>query len=363
MKIIFCGLKYEYGVPSRGLSFEYYNFYDTLKKMNNGEHIVVHFPFDVYYRELGQKGMNQKLLECVRKHKPDLIFFFLFNDEFQKDVLMYIKNELKITTYNWFADDHWRIYNFSRYWAPFFSYVSTTDKEAIPIYHRFGIYNVIQTQWGFNHFLYKLPADFDFDKANYQYDVSFVGQNHSNRARIVKFLKRSGIVVSCFGRGWQSGRLQFEQMLKVFRSSKINLNFSRASGGFKLRSLASIFLTRRCDQKIRFQPIIRVPQNFVATIHRFGKQIKGRNFEIPGAGGFLLTERARDISDYFVEDREIVVFDSKEDLLEKIKYYLVNESLRKEIAYNGFRRAITEHTYEQRFNDIFKRIGLLKRGI
>jgi len=361
MKIIFCGLKYEYGVPSRGLSFEYYNFYDTLMKMNNGGHSVVHFPFDVYYRELGQRGMNQKLLEYVRNHQPDLIFFFLFNDEFQKDVLLYIKNELKITTFNWFADDHWRFYNFSRYWAPFFSFVSTTDAESIPRYHKFGIYNVVQTQWGFNHFLYQIPSDFDFEKVIYQFDVSFVGQNHSNRERIVKFLRSNGIDVACFGRGWASGRLEFNEMLKVFRNSKINLNFSRASGGFKPRILASILVTRRCDRKIRLQPISRLPQNIKATIHRFGKQIKGRMFEIPGSGGFLITEKAGNISDYFIEDKEIVVFDSPKELLEKIRYYLGNDSLRKEIAYNGFRRAISEHTYEHRFNNIFKQIGLKKQ--
>lgn len=358
MKILFCGLKYEYGVPTRGLSFEYYNFYDTLFKMENGKHSVLHFPFDVYYRELGQKGMNRKLLEYIENFKPDLVFFFLFNDEFLKEVLLHIKNDLKITTFNWFADDHWRFYNFSRFWAPYFSFVSTTDQNAIRKYHKYGIYNVIQTQWGFNHFLYQIPSDFDFDNIKYKYELTFVGQNHSNRAKFVEHLKINGIKISCFGRGWETGRITFDEMLNVFRSSRINLNFSRASGGFKLRSLASLFLTRRCDQKIRFQNLLRLPQNISATIHRFGKQIKGRIFEIPGSGGFLLTENVENISDYFLPEKEISVFDSPDDLLAKVKYYLSNESLRKEIAYHGFKRAIREHTYEQRFIDIFKKIGL-----
>ncbi len=362
MVIVVCCLKYEYGYPERGFSFEYYNFLDTLCKMDGGKNKIIHFAFDEIYQKYGRIQMNNKLVDVVRQYSPDLVFFFLYKEEFSKDVLLYLKNELKVTTFNWFADDHWRFYNFSRHWAPYFTYVSTTDSEAIRKYNKYGITNVIKTQWGFNHFLYKKPEDFDLaGEIKYKYDVTFVGQKHSNRASLIKYLTKRNVQVHCWGKGWENGRLPFEQMLEVFRLSRINLNFSNASGGFTLRSLVSLFLTRRIDHKLRFHPIQLLPDNIRSTSHRiFGKQIKGRVFEIVGSGGFLLTQNADNLYEYFVDGKEIAIFNNKKELLEKINFYLQNEELRKEIALNGYLRALKEHTYEARFKELFKKMKLIE---
>ncbi|MGB9772135.1 MAG: CgeB family protein [Candidatus Kapaibacteriota bacterium] len=358
MKIIVCCLKYEYGDPARGLSFEYYNFLDTLIKMDNGANTIIHFPFDELYKRYGRKEMNNKLVGLVKESKPDLVFFFLFNDEFEKEALLYIRDELKVTTFNWFADDHWRFFNFSRFWAPLFSFVSTTDSKALKKYHQYGIYNVIKTQWGFNHFVYNLPTGFDFNSPT-NFSVTFVGQKHSNRASYVNFLQSKGIDIKCFGRGWKNGRVSFDEMLNIFRTSKINLNFSNSSGSLRLRNLATLFFTRRIDMKLRLYPFWMFYFNAQALFNRFTRrQIKGRVFEIPGSGGFLLTQNADNLSDYFLDGKEIAIFENKRDLLEKVKFYLEKEDFRKEVAYNGYLRAIREHTYEARFKDIFKKIGL-----
>ncbi|MFN3307215.1 MAG: glycosyltransferase [Candidatus Kapaibacteriota bacterium] len=362
MVIVVCCLKYEYGYPERGFSFEYYNFLDTLRKMDEGKNKIIHFAFDEIYQKYGRTRMNTQLVEVVRQHSPDLVFFFLYNDEFSKDVLLYLKNELRVTTFNWFADDHWRFYNFSRHWAPYFTFVSTTDSEAISKYHKFGINNVIKTQWGFNHYLYKKPEDFDLSgEIKYKFDVTFVGQKHSNRASLIKYLTNRNVPVDCWGKGWANGRLPFERMLEVFRLSKINLNFSNASGGLSLRSLASVFITRRIDHRLRLQPIRMFPDNILSTFHRiFGKQIKGRVFEIVGSGGFLLTQNADNLGEYFVDGKEIAVFNNKQELLKKINFFLKNEELRKEITLNGYLRALKEHTYEARFKELFKKMNLIK---
>jgi len=359
MVIVVCCLKYEYGYPERGFSFEYYNFLETLRRMDGGKHKVIHFPFDEIYKAYGREEMNARLVQTVKENSPDLVFFFLFNDEFKKETLLYLKNELKVTTFNWFADDHWRFYNFSRYWAPLFSYVSTTDSEAYKKYIKYGINNVIKTQWAVNHYLYKLPEDYDFN-CEKKYDVTFVGQRHSNRKSYVNYLLSNNIRVNCWGRGWENGRVTFEEMVKIFQSSKINLNFSSSSASLKPRSFAPILFTRRIDMKLRFAPLSRLPNNVFATFRRLTtKQIKGRVFEIPGSGGFLLTENVENLGEYYEDGKEIVIFENKKDLLEKIKYYLENDKIRNEIAYNGYVKTIREHTYEARFNEIFRKIGLI----
>ena len=45
MKILYIAMKYDYGDPQRGFSFEHYNFYDSLIKMNNGSNEIVYFSF------------------------------------------------------------------------------------------------------------------------------------------------------------------------------------------------------------------------------------------------------------------------------------------------------------------------------
>ncbi len=358
MVIVLCCLKYEYGFPERGLSFEYYNFFDTLTKMDGGIHTVIHFPFDEIYKKFGREKMNEKLVDVVKQNKPDLVFFFLFNDEFKKETLLYLKDELKVITFNWFADDHWRFYNFSRIWAPYFSYVSTTDSKSLKNYEKYGIKNVIKTQWGFNQYRFKVPENYIFSQAK-KHDITFVGQKHSNRPSYVNLLRKNKFVVQCWGRGWENGRISFDEMLEVFRNSKINLNFSNSSANLKLKTFGNIFLKKRIDMKLYFYPFNLIPYNVITIYHRLKqKQIKGRVFEIPGSGGFLLTENADNLCDYFADGKEIAIFNDKKDLLEKVDFYLKNDDLRSEIAYNGYQRAIKEHTYEARFKEIFKRLGL-----
>ena len=92
---------------------------------------------------------------------------------------------------------------------------------------------------------------------------------------------------------------------------------------------------------------------------RQNEQIKGRNFEVPGSGGFLLTADADNLTDYFEDGKEIVIFKDTKDLIEKAKYYLGHENERAAIAEAGYQRSLREHTYEKRFNEMFKIMGLI----
>jgi spore maturation protein CgeB len=87
-------------------------------------------------------------------------------------------------------------------------------------------------------------------------------------------------------------------------------------------------------------------------------QIKGRNFEVPGCGGFLLTERVPHLERYFEPGREIGVYDGADELVEQVGYWLEHEDERAAVAAAGYRRVLAEHTYDHRFEAIFARLGL-----
>lgn len=311
-------MKYDYGDPKRGLGYEYYNFYLTFKKMGLD---IIEFDCMSILKERGKKKMNRLLWDMVQKEKPDLLLCALMRDEFDPEVISKISRDTKTTTLNWFSDDHWRYDNFSKFWAPKFNWVSTTDQEAVAKYHRDGYGNVIKTQWGFNPDIYHLK------ETPYKYDVTFIGQVHSNRKAVIKKLEKSGIEITCFGAGWPNGRIEQDEMVTVFNQSKINLNLSNSS----------------TNKWFRFWKKDR-------------DQIKGRNFEVPGSGGFLLTGTADNLEDYFVPDKEIGMFSAEIELPERIKYFLENDAERESIKEAGYKRCLSEHSYSARFEKIFNTI-------
>src|SRR5204862_6455883 len=131
-------------------------------------------------------------------------------------------------------------------------------------------------------------------------------------------------------------------MVRVFPSRAITLNLSNArQPGSRLRArLGALARGIELDTRPRRD------------------QIKGRNFEVPGCGGFLLTQRVPHLEDYFVEGEEIGVFDNEDDLIAQIRHWLEHPGERAAVAEAGYRRVLAEHTYDHRFDEIFRVAGL-----
>lgn len=94
--------------------------------------------------------------------------------------------------------------------------------------------------------------------------------------------------------------------------------------------------------------------NLNITLRSIKSGIPLRAFDILGAGGFLLTNYQADFTDCYTPDEDFVFFESKEDLLQKIEYYLVHENERLEIAQNGFRKTKEHHTYKHRIEEMLR---------
>lgn len=145
---------------------------------------------------------------------------------------------------------------------------------------------------------------------------------HQERLELLKavseqydFKLYTGSCTNCFDESVLGGILSYDkQMPEIFRKSKINLNIT-------LRSITSGMPLRALD--------------------------------IMGAGGFLLSNYQQELAENFIDGEELVLFDSKEDMLEKIAYYLAHEDKRREIAYNGWRKVQQEYSYELQLAKIF----------
>ncbi len=105
------------------------------------------------------------------------------------------------------------------------------------------------------------------------------------------------------------------EMPNVFRQSKINLNIT-------LRSIQSGIPLRALD--------------------------------IMGAGGFLLSNYQPELAEQFEDGRELALYSSAEELLDKVQYYLTHEEERCEIAYHGFLKVQELFSYETRVKQMLE---------
>lgn len=333
MKVLLACLVQDPRAPDEGFAYEYHNLYKPLTRVASD---VVLFDFFRLVREEGRDRMNHRLVELVRRERPDLCIFSLFKDEFTKGAIDEVGRHA--TTLSYFVDDDWRR-DFAAEWIPHFHLFTTPRTWTLRQYRARGIENVIYSPFGFNEEEYK-PLDVPL-----RHDVSFVGGGHPWRSWIIRHLKRAGIDVAVYGPFWRSGRLSQKGMIEVFSASRINLNISN-SRQWDARYLLT---TRRAMRTTWRSPKTR-------------EQIKGRHYEIPACGGFQLTPYCEDLERHFEIGNEVAVYIDPDDLVDKIRFYLGNEDERRRVAEAGYRRAIRDHSASNRMRDLLREAAE-KRGI
>lgn len=336
LKVLFVGMRWDYGIKDRGPSFEHQNFYDVLRHMDGLD--VRAFDFKSIHQEGGADRVAVELRRTVDEYRPDLVFTFLFEEELLPEVLAELRDRPDLLTFNWFADDHWRFDGFTSRYAPLFDAVSTTDRSSVPKYRAIGI-EPIKTQWAANTRLYS-PSG-----GPTRHDVTFVGQSYGERPYFVRHLQKAGVPVEAWGPGWPNGRLAFDDMVATFSDSRVNLNLTAASNDPSVPRVVRGVINRTYPPALRW-------------VSKGLDQIKGRTFEIPACGGFQLTSAVDDLESYFAPGEEVAVFRSKPELVEQAQRYLADEHARAAIAAAGHRRLLAEHTYEHRFRAILDHLGL-----
>lgn len=275
---------------------------------------------DFYFPDEPDAHPIDEILQEIDEY--DAIFHVAFNESLdlpeQIARLALLKGKPVI---QWDCDSSWRFQNWILPRKDRVSHFVTTHSATIPWYEQNGL-KVIKSQWGGSP-LYKRDPD-----AEKIYDVSFVGQKHGIRPQILDALYKAGVKVNLFGNYWDGypdwhGYLpNYEDVIRIFNQTKINLNLSN-------------------PWHIGTMP-----------------QIKGRHFEIPQCGGFQLTTPADDLGSYFDNNKEIIIVNTIEDLIDATKFYLANENKRDNIANAGHARMLRDHSWRNRFNEILHSLSI-----
>jgi len=305
-RLLYLGPKYDYNDRRRGLSYKEYNFLDVLRELP-----VSIVRIDIYSLadKYGKKAASNVVKEVALREAVDTVFYTHYLDILDYDMLRELRDNPSMKTMIHLADDDVRYKEYASL-TTCFNTVITTIKKRHEERKRQGISSVF-SQFYANTTIYR---NMHMKK---EYDVVFIGQKFGTRAENVSFLRKNGIRVEVFGPFWhRNSRLSQMDMIEKINKAKIMLNFSGSSK----------------DMKQKF--------------------IKGRVFEILACGTFLLTEDCSDLDLYVKRGKDLVVFNSKKELLEKIRYYLTNEKKRQAIAAHGERSARSKYSYQKEFRRI-----------
>lgn len=217
--------------------------------------------------------------------------------------------------------------------------------------------------------------------------VTFVGTPTPYRTKALASLLEAGIPLDVYGKYWTENRVAMpERTLEKTLSDAWHYGLPRlrAEGAGGMAALLRQRFAPRAQQQQPSSPALpasclrgfaddadlsrifnAAPINLGFTRMTGDEnarnglwQVKLRDFEVPLAGGFYLVERAPDHDTLFRIGEEIETWSTFGELAEKARYYLANDSKRQEIAAAGQRRALRDHTWQARFEGLFKELGI-----
>lgn len=106
--------------------------------------------------------------------------------------------------------------------------------------------------------------------------------------------------------------------------------------------------------------------NLNATSLQMPTAVNQRAFDVPAAGGFLLSDAQQDVGEHFELGVEAVTYDGPEHLTDLVRHYSKRPELRRMIVQRAQERIVREHTYEHRLQALVhvmrRRYGLLGRA-
>jgi len=300
----------------------YYDFH--IEEFENIFNKVFNFNYMEYFHSYGYKAMEDQIINIIEKEKIEYVIVWQWYANYVPMLEFLQSLRKKVFVVLWLFDDDVFFHSHGKFYAQVCDVVVTSDYFGKIMYEQLNIPSI-----------YYLSA---YDKKQYKpieivkdIDVSFVGGlDKADRREYIEYLEQNGIDVEVYGPGSKNGYVTFEEMVNIFNRSKINLNFT------KIGFLKNIY---------EANPLIsRVRQN------------KGRPVEIGLCRTLCLTESAPPLKYIFDIGNELDTFNNKEEMLEKIRYYLSNEQERERRAENLYQTCLSQYEKDKYFPNIFKQL-------
>ena len=272
------------------------------------------------FAPLNNYWCNRALIYAVKKHQPNCIFF-LKADIITPATLRIIKKISAAKLVHFYPDNPFSLWNGNANAnvlraLPVFDHFLIWSKMLVPALESAGCKKVSYLPFAYDETIFEQELTIsNTERTRYAADVSFIGTWEPERAWWLSQLRARmpHLNLAIWGNGWEHERksnlancikgpaLYPPESLKAFRCSSINLNFIRR-------------------------------QNM--TSHNM------RTMELPASKSFMLTQHSQEqCHELFKENFSIACFESIDELVEKITFYLHNAAEREQIIAHAFEQA------------------------
>ena len=159
-------------------------------------------------------------------------------------------------------------------------------------------------------------------------DVVFIGALHVNKMPLLATVKKA------FGR-----RCVMHGLTSLKKNVYFNLKY-----GFPQWIQPAPF-----DAYVRLYQRAKIGFN----VHNRGVYTVGsyRLFDLPGNGVMQISDGGQYLDAFFRVGEEIVGYDTADELVDKIRFYLANDDERRRIARSGYRRVMADHRIRHRLQE------------
>lgn len=266
--------------------------------------------------------IQMDILKVVKSEAPDFVFIYR-GTHVTPATVQALQQQTTVVVYN--NDDPFSSKQPRYYWRHFVNSLKFSDIALAYRHHnqedfkKSGATRVgLLRSW----FIVGKDKPMPSDQIEFQNDVVFIGHyENDEREKLLEYLLENNIKLRIYGPDWNN---QIEKCGPLLRMQ----------------------LPTKALRGVDYNKMISTSKISLCLLSKLNRDTYTRRcFEIPAMKGLLLAEYTEDLAQMFDENREIVLFKNKEDLLQKIRYYLENENERLKVVEGGY-KAVFEKKHD-----------------
>ena len=322
-------------------------------------------------REAFGEDLLRKFKETIAKKPIDLFFAYLMDGMIEPAILAEIHHH-GVPMVN-FSCNNIHQFDLVDGISPYFDLNLYAEKEAGIKFERLRTAGLWWPMASNPHYFFPLNVPRNVD-------ASFVGANYAVRADYIRYLLEHHINIQVFGPNWlldpnQPWKTSLRQgYYEIRKFSAMDPENRKIEEMRQENYLKHVALNRQylsfLHSPISDEALIalysrsKISLGFLEVYedHNPAKPIRHhlhlREFEAPMCGALYCTGYSEELAEMFEPENEILTYHSKEELLDKVKYYTAHPHAGDKIRLAGRKRALAEHTYQHRFQTLFKEMKI-----
>ena len=358
----------EYDTPM--FSWQRVHFIDELERHNVEFELFNPLLFD------SPNAANERFIIKMREGKYDLLMSSVcYPGMIYPDVLSTAKQlGLPSLSIRW---DNLTIPFFDKHQAAKFDLLWLTAFETEYLYKKWGVNYIIQP-YAAN------PYSFIYNDRPLVRKACFIGTPYGSRSLMLNKLTNNRVHVDVYSGGVAKQKSSSGIKYKMVTPSRFEIIKDRLRFSEGRRIMWGMVLNKcsrhsRIDRNefVGFHPGVAPDEmcsryseysislastscNHTDVLKKPLKIINLRNFEIPMSGGIELCKFNKELAGYYEDGKEILFYNSDEELVDKAKYYCYDAPEKEvlKIKDAARKRSERDHTWWNRFSKVFATLGL-----